>query len=229
MTPPYTLFSVATLLLLVGCSEGFSAARPSPESPPDPTWDTAAPDTAVLETGDSAAVDSADSGDSSPPPEQEFWHIERPGDSARTWLVSPEGARTFVLGVNTVMRDVTCDGILDTYIRRMEPSRAANREWARLATGSSGGEEVEQPYCFNSVGAFSESNDFDETGGDSYMIRPAAEGGARGRAITRGRTSWSSRRRGPARCPTSTTATSSAATISRTSSTTRCSPSGSAP
>lgn len=106
-----------------------------------------------------------------------YWRIERPADSARTWLVSPAGERTFVLGVNTVMRDTACDGIGD-YIRRMEPTRAAHRSWARLSSGESGGEQVSNPYCFNSVGAFSETNDFDETGGDSHLVRAPEDGGA---------------------------------------------------
>ncbi len=106
-----------------------------------------------------------------------FWTLEQPADSARTWLVSPEGQRTFLLAVNSVMRSTTCDGMED-FIRRMEPSRAAARSWARLSTGEVNGESVSAPYCFNSVGAFSERNDFDDDGGDSWMIRPVEEGGA---------------------------------------------------
>lgn len=105
------------------------------------------------------------------------WHIERPADSARTWLVSPDGERTFWLGVNTVMRDKQCDGILG-WIRRTDPSTAAHVEWARLASGRSGGESNDAPYCFNSVGGFSDTNDFDEGGGDSWMIRATDQGGA---------------------------------------------------
>lgn len=105
------------------------------------------------------------------------WRIESPADSARTWLVSPTGARTFWLGVNTVMRDKSCDGILG-WIRRTDPTTAASVEWARLSTGQSGPESNASPYCFNSVGAFSDTNDFDDDGGDSWMIRAAEEGGA---------------------------------------------------
>ncbi|NUO51942.1 MAG: hypothetical protein HOV80_24090, partial [Polyangiaceae bacterium] len=106
-----------------------------------------------------------------------FWHLESPTDSERTWLVSPAGVRTFLLGVNTTMREKYCDGMLD-YIRRVPPTDAANIEWARMSDGESGGHTVDKPFCFNSVGAFSDINDFDDTGGDSYMIRPADQGGA---------------------------------------------------
>jgi hypothetical protein len=81
-----------------------------------------------------------------------------------------------MLGVNTVMRNTfeggednpRCTGIRD-YIRRHDPTRAALEEWQRLADGPSG-------YHFNSVGAFSEENDFDATPGDSYMVRPPPQG-----------------------------------------------------
>ncbi len=106
-----------------------------------------------------------------------FWHLEEPGDSVRTWLVSPAGERTFLLGANTTMREKYCDGMLD-YIRRVPPTDAANIEWARVSDGESGGHVVDDPFCFNSVGAFSDINDFDDTGGDSYMIRPPEQGGA---------------------------------------------------
>ncbi len=112
-----------------------------------------------------------------PTPAGPFWTLEQPADSSRTWLVSPAGERTFALGVNSVMRSTTCDGMED-FIRRMEPSRAAARSWARLSTGEVNGEVVNDPYCFNSVGAFSERNDFDDEGGDSWMIRPVEDGGA---------------------------------------------------
>lgn len=107
-----------------------------------------------------------------------YWHLESPADSERTWLVTPEGERVFGLGVNTVMRDKTCDGIVDNWIRRDAPTVTANVEWARIGSGESNGHTVANPYCFNSVGAFSETNDFDDSGGDSYMIRPAEAGGA---------------------------------------------------
>lgn len=123
---------------------------------------------------DEGGAPPMDVGDAPPPA---VWHVEQPADSARTWLVSPEGERVFWLGVNTVMRDKTCDGIID-WIRRTDPSTAANVEWARLSTGSSGGETNAKPYCFNSVGGFSDTNDFDDDGGDSWMIRAAEDGGA---------------------------------------------------
>jgi hypothetical protein len=123
-------------------------------------------------TGDTPLSD-VDGGRPSPA----LWHIESPGDSARTWLVSPEGERVFWLGVNTVMRDKTCDGILD-FIRRTDPTTAANVEWARLSTGDSGAEHNDAPYCFNSVAAFSDTNDFGDDGRDSWMIRAAQDGGA---------------------------------------------------
>jgi hypothetical protein len=58
------------------------------------------------------------------------------------------------------------------------PTAAAHVEWARLSDGESGGFTVRRPYWFNSVGAFSQLNDFDDGGGDSYMIRPPESGGA---------------------------------------------------
>lgn len=112
-----------------------------------------------------------------------FWHIEHPADSVRTWLVDPDGNRVFGLGVNSVMRNSlrngrpSANGILN-YIKRTDPTAAANLEWARLGSGESNGFTDSQPYGFNSVGAFSEGNDFDSTGGLSYMVRPSAEGGA---------------------------------------------------
>jgi hypothetical protein len=103
----------------------------------------------------------------------------------RTWLIGPDGHTQFMLGVNTVMRDTQiadtgaprCVGI-GNYIRRHPPGIAAQVEWARLSTGQCAGQTVAKPYGFNSVGAFSETNDFDTTGGDSYMIRPPTAGGA---------------------------------------------------
>jgi hypothetical protein len=98
-------------------------------------------------------------------------------------LLDPAGRGVFVLGVNTVMRDTRragvprCEGIGD-YIRRVDPSRAAHLEWARLSNGRSGDVTVPRPYGFNSIGAFSQINDFDDTGDDSYMIRPLEAGGA---------------------------------------------------
>ncbi len=109
-----------------------------------------------------------------------FWRLKRAAQapvSERDWLVSPAGRRTFVLGLNTVMRDASCDGIAG-YIRRTGPTAAANIEWARLSTGQSGGHTVPSPFRFNSVGAFSDQNDFDSTGGTSYMVRARANGGA---------------------------------------------------
>jgi hypothetical protein len=88
-----------------------------------------------------------------------------------------------VLGVNTVMRDTRrggasrCEGIRG-YIGRTGPTAAANLEWARLSDGESNGVTVPRPYGFSSVGAWSEPNDFDDTGGDSYLVRPPEAGGA---------------------------------------------------
>jgi hypothetical protein len=146
------------------------------------TDDTGSPvDGTASTTSDSAGTSTLDeTADTTGEPEPEpgaVWHIESPADSARTWLVSPTGERVWWLGVNTVMRDKECDGILD-YIRRDEPTVTANVEWARLSTGESAGHSVPRPYCFNSVGAFSDTNDFDDGGGDSWMIRSTEEGGA---------------------------------------------------
>jgi hypothetical protein len=114
-----------------------------------------------------------------------FWRLERPPQMRRTWLIGPDGHAVFVLGVNTVMRDTQIEGTgvprcagIRSYIRRHEPGIAAQVEWARLSTGNCAGQTVPKPYGFNSVGAFSETNDFDTTDGDSYMIRPKTAGGA---------------------------------------------------
>ena len=98
-------------------------------------------------------VDETTASTGEPEPEPgAVWHIESPADSARTWLVSPTGERVWWLGVNTVMRDKECDGILD-YIRRDEPTVTANVEWARLSTGRSAGHSVPRPYCSGSARA----------------------------------------------------------------------------
>src|SRR5215218_6181875 len=112
-----------------------------------------------------------------------FWRLARPAGAQRTWLLAPDGRATFLLGINTVKRDSRLRGIprcaaIGQYIRRHDPSTAAHVEWARLSDGQSGGHRVPSPYRFNSVGAFSERNDFDDTGGDSYMIRAPEQGGA---------------------------------------------------
>ena len=91
--------------------------------------------------------------------------------------MSPAGKRVFMLGVNTTMRGKECDG-MDGWIGRHPPTKSAQVEWARMGNGESGAEVVAKPYCFNSVGAFSNINDFDGSLGNSYMIRPVAEGGA---------------------------------------------------
>ena len=119
-----------------------------------------------------------------------FWRLAVPEGARRTWLIGPDGRATFMLGLNTVMRDTRRDGLsrchgIGAYIGRREASAAAHTEWARLSSGVSGGFTVARPYGFNSVGAFSEENDFDGSGGDSYMIR--AGGGRRGGRSVRGR------------------------------------------
>lgn len=140
------------------------------------------PDTSRPLDGSGAPDSGAPDGGAGPAPPildpQAAWRLRPPDDGGRWWLVSPAGHPTFWLGVNTAMRDASCDGIAAGWIRRMEPARAAHREWARLSSGRSGGEQVDRPYCFNSVGAFSERNDFDETPGDSYLIRTPQAGGA---------------------------------------------------
>ncbi len=162
--------SISIIPLLSACQIG-----PGINERADPSVDTST-DTTKASSSCSDQHDAGDTGHDTEAPGPR-WTLTTPADSARTWLVSPEGARTFALGVNTVMRATACDGMED-FIRRMEPSRAAARSWARLSMGEVNGESVSNPYCFNSVGAFSEINDFDETGGDSYMIRPVGEGGA---------------------------------------------------
>lgn len=108
-----------------------------------------------------------------------FWRLARPPAAQRPWLVSPEGRPVFLLAVNTVMRDVVAHGVrqcagIGDYIRRDAPGVCAQLEWARLS----------DDYGFNSVGAFSEPNDFDDTRGDSYMIRPRPEGAGAPYAVT---------------------------------------------
>lgn len=123
------------------------------------------------------------SGDAGPGESASFWRLEQPADSERTWFISPEGERVFVLAVNTVMRDSKrggqsrCEGI-DDYIHRHPPTMAAQIEWARLSDGDVNGMTVDKPYHFNAVGAFSDTNDFDDTGGRSYMMRALDDGGA---------------------------------------------------
>jgi hypothetical protein len=112
-----------------------------------------------------------------------FWRLARPDGARRSWLFAPDGNAVFVLGVNTVMRDARIAGVprcagIGGYIRRSDPSTAAHLEWARLSNGHSGGFSVPRPYGFNSVGAFSQANDFGDSGDDSYMIRLPEEGGA---------------------------------------------------
>jgi hypothetical protein len=70
-----------------------------------------------------------------------YWHIERPPDSQRSWLVSPDGARTFVLGVDSVFREDECAG-MPAYTHRAPD--AATTEWKRLR----------DDWHFNAVGAF---------------------------------------------------------------------------
>lgn len=71
-----------------------------------------------------------------------FWHIEHPPDSKRTWMVSPTGVRTFVLGVDSVFREDECAG-MPAYAHRA--AEAASTEWRRLT----------DTFHFNAIGAFS--------------------------------------------------------------------------
>ncbi len=187
--------------VLAGCSSAESAEAPGTDattgddaSTDDASTDgTAASDVPSIPdaladgtpadgvVADAVTIDEGTPETPAPPPPgpSGFWRIDRPAGSARTWLLAPNGDKVFGLGVNTVMRDRQCDGI-DDYIRRAAPSVTANTEWARMSSGSSGGQTVAKPYCFNSVGAFSDTNDFESSGaaGDSWMIRPTASGGA---------------------------------------------------
>lgn len=154
-------------------SDGGSTVAGGTSGGPGGTGSEAESSSAGADESTTAGPAVPDAGAASPT----MWHVESPQDSARTWLVSPEGERVFWLGVNTVMRDKTCDGILD-WIRRTDASTAAHVEWARLSSGASGDETNDAPYCFNSVGGFSDTNDFDDEGGDSWMIRATEAGGA---------------------------------------------------
>lgn len=151
---------------------------PPVDAAPDP--DAADPPPADASVPTDAAAPAPDAGGPEPPRLQPdaAWRLAPPAGGGRWWLVAPDGSPTFFLGVNTVMRATACDGLAEGWIRRMAPTRAALREWARLGSGEAGGEQADRPYCFNSVGAFSEINDFDDTGGDSYLIRAVDEGGA---------------------------------------------------
>lgn len=187
------LFAIgAVTISFAACSDDGASASPDGSAGTSEITITSAPassssDGASTGEASSGAVDvdtsntddgsSGEATDSGIDPPTALWHLESPADSARTWLVSPSGERTFMLGVNTVMRDKQCDGILD-WIRRTDPTTSANVEWARLSTGASGNESNDAPYCFNSVGGFSDTNDFDDDGGDSWMIRAVEDGGA---------------------------------------------------
>jgi hypothetical protein len=150
---------------------GSTSPAPTSTGDDDSSGDTGEPATGTTHADATSGTETGE------PPATAFWRIERPADSERTWLVAPDGQRVFMLGVNTVMRDKQCDGAAG-WITRHAPTKSAQVEWARLGPGQSGPEVSDKPYCFNSVGAFSETNDFDGSGGDSYMIRPVAAGGA---------------------------------------------------
>lgn len=87
-----------------------------------------------------------------------FWHVEHPPDSKRTWLVSPSGTRTFVLGVDSVFREDGCNG-MSAYTRRA--TDAAATEWRRLT----------DTFHFNSGGAFGNL----DVAGAPYAIVLSAE------------------------------------------------------
>ncbi|MEZ4431460.1 MAG: hypothetical protein R3F65_03545 [bacterium] len=73
---------------------------------------------------DGSSDGAPDAGAPDPPPlsPDAAWRLAPPRDAAdRWWLVTPDGRRRFALGVNTVMRDADCDGLLDGWIRRMAP------------------------------------------------------------------------------------------------------------
>lgn len=65
-----------------------------------------------------------------------YWRIERPGDSKRAWLVTPEGVRQFGLGLDGVLDPASCNGI-QSYIAATTPAE----EWSRVAS-----------YGFNNAG-----------------------------------------------------------------------------
>lgn len=148
----------------------------------DPAADAGA-DPGASADADAGAAPDSDAGTSGEGEAGNFWRLEQPADSERTWFISPEGERVFVLAVNTVMRDSKragqprCEGI-SRYIRRHPPTLAAQVEWARLSDGEVSGVTVEKPYHFNAVGSFADTNDFDDTGGRSYMMRSVEAGGA---------------------------------------------------
>jgi hypothetical protein len=77
---------------------------------------------------------------------KQYWHIERPVDSKRTWMVDPSQHRQFVLAVDSVFRDDACNGI-GIYVHR---SLDADRVEATRMTGEFG---------FNAYGAFGAPTD----------------------------------------------------------------------
>jgi hypothetical protein len=129
---------------------------------------------------------AADVPQPSPQPATGFWRLAQPPGAQRTWLVAPDGRCVFLLGVNAVLRDTKEAGKprgngIAAYIQRTDATTAAHTEWARLSTGECAGIRVARPYGFDSVGAFSETNDFADghaLAGDSFMVRPPHDGGA---------------------------------------------------
>ncbi|MBX3227609.1 MAG: hypothetical protein KIT84_14740 [Labilithrix sp.] len=115
--------------------------------------DAASPRGVVVADAAAAAPDAADA--AAP---RSFWHLERPPDSERAWMVSPRGERTFVLGVDGVLRADGCDGMSE-HLRRSSPER----EWASLTA-----------LGFNSAGAFSEIGDLDAP--YSVVLSPVPRG-----------------------------------------------------
>lgn len=175
MQPILRLVPALALLLASACAAELGSADDSdPGDGPVDDYEESDEDTSEEPIGTMPGGSSEATG---------FWRLERPADSERTWFVDPDGQRTFVLAVNTVMRNSKRDGKarcygISSYIGRHAPTKAANVEWARLSDGFSGGYSVPKPYHFNAVGSFSETNDFDATGGRSYMMRPPEAGGA---------------------------------------------------
>lgn len=84
-----------------------------------------------------------------------FFHVERPENSSRAWLVDPQGAPFYAISVNSVFRSASAEGMED-YLNRLGDLReAARREWDRLSEGRDGS----YGYRFNATLGFSNGHD----------------------------------------------------------------------
>ena len=60
-----------------------------------------------------------------------FWRLAKPDGAQRTWLIGPDGRASFLLGVNTVMRDTKVSGVPALRRdRRLHPPRRPGHDRA---------------------------------------------------------------------------------------------------